>query len=110
MPAVMVYLFLCAALAADHFSEGFVALRPSGLTVQVRNYVRNGGTVVLNVGQIKGLPADLIGVHLTDATAEANNAVSSMHIPLRCCNTSAGSLFFCRATLVSPGPVYGILS
>ena len=34
-------------------------------------YVRNGGTVVLNAAQIRGLPEQLLGVHLTNATAEA---------------------------------------
>ena len=43
LPAVVVYLVLSAALAVDHFSEGFVALRPGGLTVQVRDYVRTDG-------------------------------------------------------------------
>jgi hypothetical protein len=37
-------------------------------------YVRNGGTLMLNSAQVKGLPADLLGVRLTGATAEANNA------------------------------------
>jgi hypothetical protein len=38
------------------------------------DYVRNGGTVVLNAAQIKGLPAQLLGVRLTNATAEADSA------------------------------------
>jgi hypothetical protein len=46
LPAVALYLFVCAALAVDHFSEGFLALRPSGLTVQVRNYLRHDGKKV----------------------------------------------------------------
>ena len=46
LPAVMVYLAVCAALAVDHFSEGFLALRPGGFTVQVRNYVRDDGKTV----------------------------------------------------------------
>ena len=46
LPAVVVYLGFCAALAVDHFSEGFVALRPVGLTVQVRKYVRNDGKTI----------------------------------------------------------------
>jgi hypothetical protein len=46
LPAVVVYLVVCAALAVDHFSEGFLALRPSGLAVQVRRYVRNDGKTV----------------------------------------------------------------
>ena len=43
LPAVAVYLVGCGAVAVDHFSEGFLALRPGGLTVQVREYVRNDG-------------------------------------------------------------------
>jgi len=46
LPAVLVYLFACAALAIGHFSEGFLALRPGGLTVQVRTYVLNDGKTV----------------------------------------------------------------
>jgi hypothetical protein len=38
------------------------------------DYVRNGGTLVVNSAQTKGLPADLLGVRLTGATAEAHNA------------------------------------
>jgi hypothetical protein len=46
LPAVAGYLVVCAALAVDHFSDGFVALRPRGLTVQVRKYVRNDGKTI----------------------------------------------------------------
>jgi hypothetical protein len=46
LPAIFLYLGLCASLAVDHFSEGFFALRPNGLTVQVRKYVRNDGKVI----------------------------------------------------------------
>jgi len=46
VPAVMVYLVLCAAAAVDHFSDGFMALRPGGLTVQARKYVRNDGKTI----------------------------------------------------------------
>jgi hypothetical protein len=45
-PAVVVYLVLCARLAVDHFSEGFMALRPDGFTVQVRTYVRPDGKAI----------------------------------------------------------------
>ncbi|MDX6305561.1 MAG: hypothetical protein QOI77_2530, partial [Blastocatellia bacterium] len=38
------------------------------------SYVRNGGTLVLNSAQIKGLPNDLLGVRMIGATAEAHNA------------------------------------
>jgi hypothetical protein len=46
LPAVAAYLFFCATLAVGHFSEGFVALHPSGLSVQARKYVRNDGKSV----------------------------------------------------------------
>ena len=46
LPAVLVYLAVCAALAVGHFSEGFVALRPGGLMVRVRKYVRQDGKTV----------------------------------------------------------------
>ncbi len=37
-------------------------------------YVKAGGTVVLNSAQVKNLPPDLLGVHLTAETGEAHNA------------------------------------
>lgn len=37
-------------------------------------YVRSGGTVVLNSAQTKGVPAELLGVRPTGASAEAYNA------------------------------------
>ena len=46
LPAAIIHLALCAALAVDHFSDGFLALRPGGLTVQVRKYVRNDGKTI----------------------------------------------------------------
>ncbi|HEY9171210.1 MAG TPA: hypothetical protein VI136_02895 [Verrucomicrobiae bacterium] len=45
-PAAIVYLWFCTTVAVDHFSEGFVALRPGGLTMQVRTYVRNDGKAI----------------------------------------------------------------
>ncbi|HEX8636136.1 MAG TPA: hypothetical protein VF703_18590 [Pyrinomonadaceae bacterium] len=42
---------------------------------QLKNYVRRGGVVVLNSAQVKGLPADFLGVRpLGGATAEADDA------------------------------------
>jgi hypothetical protein len=41
--AVVLYLGLCLSLAVDHFSDGFLALHPDGLTVEVRKYVRDDG-------------------------------------------------------------------
>jgi hypothetical protein len=46
VPAVMVYLAVCASLAVNHYSDGFLALRPEGLTVQVRKYVRPDGKTI----------------------------------------------------------------
>lgn len=46
VPAVIVYLLIGTALAVDHFSEGFVALRPGGISVQVRKYVRDDGKMI----------------------------------------------------------------
>jgi hypothetical protein len=46
LPAVAAYLFFCATLAVGHFSEGFVTLHSSGLSVQVRKYVREDGKSV----------------------------------------------------------------
>jgi len=45
-PVLIVYLVLCTSLAIGHFSEGFVALRPGGLTVQVRKYIRDDGKTI----------------------------------------------------------------
>ena len=41
---------------------------------RLATYVRNGGIVVLNAAQAKGLPSDLLGVRLTGANAEADSA------------------------------------
>src|SRR6185436_1718536 len=46
LPSAVIYLFVCTALAVDHFSEGFVALRPGGFTVQARKYIRDDGKAV----------------------------------------------------------------
>jgi hypothetical protein len=46
LPGAAGYLFFCAALAVDHFSDGFLALRPGGLTVEVRKYVRDDGSTI----------------------------------------------------------------
>jgi hypothetical protein len=41
---------------------------------KLEEYIRGGGTVVLNSAQIKGLPAELLGVRLSGATGEAHDA------------------------------------
>jgi hypothetical protein len=52
---------------------GRVEWRP-GFAERLRNYVRAGGTLVLNAAQAKGLPEDLLGVRLTNASAESDDA------------------------------------
>lgn len=46
LPTAIGCLFLCASMAAEHFSEGFVAVRPGGITVQERKYVRDDGKTI----------------------------------------------------------------
>jgi len=46
LPLTLAYIFLCTSLAIGHYSEGFVSLRPSGLLVQTRHYVDQGGKTV----------------------------------------------------------------
>jgi hypothetical protein len=46
LSAVVAYVVLCTSLAVGHFSDGFLTLRPDGLTVQVRKYVRNDGKTI----------------------------------------------------------------
>jgi hypothetical protein len=41
---------------------------------KVVDYVRNGGTIVLNAAQVKNLSSQLLGVRLTGSTGEAHNA------------------------------------
>lgn len=41
---------------------------------RLRDYVKSGGTVVLNAAQIKDFPTELLGLRLTGVTAEAHNA------------------------------------
>ena len=47
LPATVICLVLCTAVAVNHFSDGFMALRPGGVTVQVRKYVRDDGKTIL---------------------------------------------------------------
>ncbi|HWH69611.1 MAG TPA: hypothetical protein VNT26_09515, partial [Candidatus Sulfotelmatobacter sp.] len=46
LPVLVAYLFLCAALAVGHYSAGFLALRPGGVMVRVRDYVRDDGKTI----------------------------------------------------------------
>lgn len=48
LPAAVFYVGGCASLAVSHFTDGFVSLRPNGVILQARKYVRDDGrTVVL---------------------------------------------------------------
>ena len=58
LPAIVVYLALCAALAMDHFTGGFLALHPGGMTVQVRKYVRDDGKTILLIPMAHVAEAD----------------------------------------------------
>lgn len=49
LPFLAGSVLLSAKHAVDHFSDGFVALKPSGLSMQARHYVRNDGRTVLLV-------------------------------------------------------------
>ena len=44
--ALFLYFALCVSAALDHFSDGFLTLRPDGLTVQVRKYARGDGKTI----------------------------------------------------------------
>lgn len=41
---------------------------------RLNDYVRNGGTLIVNASQTRGLPEQLTGVRFTNATAEADSA------------------------------------
>lgn len=55
LPALALYTGFSAQLAVDHFTDGFVSLRPSGISMQVRKYVRDDG------GRITLVPMSHIG-------------------------------------------------
>jgi hypothetical protein len=46
LPALLLGTALSAKLAVDHFTDGFVSLKPSGVTMQVRRYVRDDGSQI----------------------------------------------------------------
>ncbi len=45
-PAVLFHLMYCASLATDHFSAGFLALHPSGLSARAKTFVRSDGKTI----------------------------------------------------------------
>ena len=46
VPAVVIYLFSCASMAVNHYSDGFVSLRPNGMMMRVRQYTRSDGNTI----------------------------------------------------------------
>jgi hypothetical protein len=46
VPLTLAYLAICLSLAASHFSEGFLRLRPSGVILQARTYTRDDGRTI----------------------------------------------------------------
>ncbi|HMF55483.1 MAG TPA: hypothetical protein VK619_03920 [Pyrinomonadaceae bacterium] len=46
----------------------------AGWAKKLEDYVRNGGVVVINSAQAKGLSEDFLGIHQTGASAEADDA------------------------------------
>jgi hypothetical protein len=46
MPALVIYIAVCASLAVDHFSGGFLALHPDSLAVRAKRYVRDDGKTI----------------------------------------------------------------
>ena len=49
LPILVLYTAFSAKLAVEHFTDGFVAVRPSGISMQVRNYVRDDGKKIMLV-------------------------------------------------------------
>jgi hypothetical protein len=45
-PFLLFYLLFCTALGLDHFTGGFLKLRPGGLVVEARKYVRHDGKTI----------------------------------------------------------------
>ena len=62
--------------SADYAGYRAVVLagRTPAWTQSLEGYVRNGGLVVLNAAQAKNVPAQFLGVRLTNSTAEADTA------------------------------------
>jgi DNA-binding transcriptional MerR regulator len=46
LPGTVLYLLVCASLAADHFTDGFLALHHNRLSVRTRTYVRGDGKTI----------------------------------------------------------------
>jgi hypothetical protein len=73
-PLTLAYLAVCLSLAADHFSLGFLRLRPGGVILQARSYARADGRTIelipmMHVGEsdfysqvIKSFPSNSIAL------------------------------------------------
>ncbi|HEY3854108.1 MAG TPA: hypothetical protein VGO67_06925 [Verrucomicrobiae bacterium] len=46
VPGILIYLVFCTGMAINHLTDGFMSLRPAGLTVQVRKYVNADGKII----------------------------------------------------------------
>lgn len=46
IPALLLYIGFSAQLAVNHFSDGFVKVSPAGVSMEVRNYLRDDGKKV----------------------------------------------------------------
>lgn len=46
LPALLIFLFVGAGLAVDHFTGGFMSLHPGSFSVQTRKYVRADGKTI----------------------------------------------------------------
>jgi hypothetical protein len=49
LPALALYAAFSAKLAVEHFTDGFVIVRPAGISMQVRDYVRDDGRKIMLV-------------------------------------------------------------
>lgn len=47
LPAAFGYVAGCASMAVSHFTDGFMALRPGGIVLQARKYVRDDGRTII---------------------------------------------------------------
>ncbi len=71
---------------------------------KLESYVRNGGTVVLNAAQVKGLSGEFLGVRFTGETGEAQNALClSANEPPQ--DLRGGIFHFAKLQLTSAQPL-----
>jgi hypothetical protein len=87
LPGVLLYLSVCASLAVDHFSGGFLALRPDGLAVRAKTYVRDDHKTVrlipmMHIGEAefydqisKSLPTN--SVVLLEGVTDSKNLIKT---------------------------------